>query len=72
MHIDEIELYFSVFGFPNEDVEIFQGVYVLCVNAEFFVQSTLQCLRAHPLNKRFMPYYEHLLKYYQIAKQLNK
>jgi len=68
MQIDEIEMYFETFGYPDEDVEIFQGHYILCESAELFVTNTLRCLKSHKGNKRFMPYFMHLLKYYNICK----
>lgn len=72
MQIDEIEMYFETFGYPNEDVEIFQGRYVLCESAELFVTSNIICLKSHTGNKTFMPYFLDLLQYYNICKhQLN-
>lgn len=72
MLIDEIELYFETFGYPDEDIEILPGHFVLCENAEHFVNSNLLCLRSHPGNKRYMPYFDHLNRYYQKAKELTK
>lgn len=71
MQIDEIEMYFETFGFPNEDIEILPGHYVLCENAELFVNKNIACLRSHPGNKRYMSYFDHLNKYYEICRTLN-
>jgi hypothetical protein len=72
MIIDEIEMYFDVFGYPNEDIEILPGQFVLVENAEYFVQSSLLTLRTHPGNKRYMPYFERLNIYYKLANLIKK
>ena len=71
MYISDIELYFETFGTPSEDIEIIPGVYVLCEDAEFFISQTLNCLKAHPLNNAYKPYYLHLLNYFKAAKKIN-
>ena len=67
LNIDEIEMYFETFGYPNEDIEIMQGMYVLCHNAEFFVTNILRLLREHPGDKKYMADYLRLEKYYKIV-----
>ena len=71
MNINDIELYFETFDYANEDIEIMPGVYVLCESAEKFVTNTLQCLKSHPGNKNYMPYWEMLLKYYTECRKLS-
>jgi hypothetical protein len=68
MTVDELELYFETFGYPNEDIEILPGQYVLCANAKFFVESTILTLRTHSGNKRYKPYYDRLVLYYKKCK----
>ena len=68
MTIDEIELYFQIFGYPEIDIEIRPGVTIRKEDAEIFVTNTLLTLRAHSGNKRFMPYYDALIKYYHIIR----
>jgi len=68
MNIDIIELYFQTFGYANEDIETLPGHFILVENSEYFVTSSLKCLRAHSGNKRFMPYYDELVLYYNKVK----
>jgi ferritin len=68
MTLDEIELYFETFDYPDKDIEILTGMIIKADDAEQYVTSTILTLRAHTGNKNYMPYWELLLKYYQKAR----
>ena len=70
INIDAIQKYFESNKYPNQDIELRPGMYVLCIDAEKFVSSMIKILKAHPMNDGYMAYYEHLLNYYNKAKNL--
>ena len=69
-NINEIEIYFQTYGVLDEDIEIRHGMFVLCQDADFFVESSIECLTNHPGSKRHRPYYFHLLNYYNEVRRI--
>ena len=66
-----IESYFIKNGYPNQDIEILQGMIVRSHNSENFVTSMIRILKAHQRNDGYMAYYLHLLNYYNKVKEID-
>lgn len=59
----KLENYFKQNGYLGKGIQIRRGMFVPCVEVEFFVTQTINCLKAHKGNSLYMPYYNHLLAY---------
>lgn len=60
-----VEQYFNENGYPDYDVEM-DGSIIRKENSKKFVESSLNILKAHPLNTGYMPYWDALKKYFLI------
>lgn len=69
--LDEIEAHFQAHGYPSEPVQLDKATRI--VNPEKFVKLSLSYLRGHGAgNRTYLPYYERLIKFYEIINQKSK
>ncbi len=63
--LQQIEQYFKVNGIPEGDVKLDRATTV--VDPVLFVEASIRTLKSNPGNKTYAPYFNRLLKYYQLV-----
>jgi hypothetical protein len=68
MSLDDLEKHFQ--SLEPQVLNLYSGVQV--VDLRKFVRVHIDTLRNYPKNKYFMPYYERLMRAYELTKNGNK
>lgn len=69
LHIDIIEEYFKANGFPSDILSPYEGWSIIA--PEKFISGNLAVLRTHSGSIQHKTYYDMLLRYYYLAKEIN-
>jgi hypothetical protein len=69
MDLDALKKYFSDENNIKNDVIINKGETV--VDGKYFIEASFATLKNNSGNKRFIPYYNRLVKYYNLVSKTN-